>query len=449
MNCKRPNVVFVFADQMRAQATGYAGNRDVRTPNLDRLAGESVNFVNAVSGTPVCSPYRASLLTGQRPLTHGVIINDVSLSDRAVSLAEAFRAGGYDTGYIGKWHVDGQSGRKGYIPPERRQGFEHWQVLECTHDYNHSLYYENDSKETKVWEDYDAIAQARSAAKFIRDRADGDDPFLLMLSWGPPHNPFQTAPQRYCDLFDPAAIHLRPNVPDEAAEGARNDLAGYYAHIAALDDCLGELLGELEQAGVADNTIFVFTSDHGDMLGSHNLQRKQKPYDESIRVPFLLRWPGGEGVTPSRTEHLIDGPDIMPTLLSLAGLEIPETVEGRDLSAAVRGELVADDEHALLQCIVPFGEFKRRSGGREYRGLRTLRHTYVVDLRGPWLLFDNETDPYQLRNLVDEPASAGVRDELHALLTRRLKETGDAFEPAETYIERWGWPVDEDLSIPI
>ena len=120
---KRPNIVLVLADQWRAQAAGYAGDPNIKTPNLDSLAGRCVNFTHAVSGCPVCSPYRASLITGRYPLTHGVIVNDVCLNDDAVSLARAFKGAGYDTGYIGKWHLDGH-GRRSYIPPERRQGFE-------------------------------------------------------------------------------------------------------------------------------------------------------------------------------------------------------------------------------------------------------------------------------------------------------------------------------------
>ncbi len=130
----------MLADQWRAEAFGYAGNPDVKTPHLDQLQREGVHLVNAVSGLPVCCPTRASLLTGQRPLTHGVFLNDVPLDPEAVTIGKVLRAAGYDTGYIGKWHVDGH-GRSNFIPRERRQGFEYWKVLECTHDYNHSAYY--------------------------------------------------------------------------------------------------------------------------------------------------------------------------------------------------------------------------------------------------------------------------------------------------------------------
>ncbi|MBP8912027.1 MAG: sulfatase, partial [Phycisphaerae bacterium] len=268
---RKPNVVFVFADQWRAQAVGYAGDPNARTPNLDRLAGRSVNFTNAVSCCPVCSPYRASLLTGQYPLTHGVFLNDVPLRDEAVSLAQACRRAGYQTAYIGKWHLDGNH-RSAFIPRERRQGFEFWKALGCTHAYNNSFYYGDEDVKLQ-WQGYDAIAQTREARQYIRDHA-GGPPFLLVLSWGPPHDPYGTAPQKYRDLFDPERIALRPNVPEQDRDKARQAAAGYYAHIAALDDCIGELLDTLRQTGIERDTIFVFTSDHGDMLYSHGCQNK-------------------------------------------------------------------------------------------------------------------------------------------------------------------------------
>ncbi|NOY57645.1 MAG: sulfatase-like hydrolase/transferase, partial [Calditrichaeota bacterium] len=132
----RPNIVYVFPDQWRAQATGYNGDPNAKTPHLDALAMESCNFTDAVSGCPVCSPYRASLLTGQYPLTHGVFLNDVQLNDDAVTIAKVLGKAGYQTGYIGKWHLH-DHGRSAFIPRKSRQGFEFWQTMECTHNYNH------------------------------------------------------------------------------------------------------------------------------------------------------------------------------------------------------------------------------------------------------------------------------------------------------------------------
>jgi arylsulfatase A-like enzyme len=442
---KPPNVVYVFADQWRAQATGYAGDTNAITPRLDRLAAESLNFENAVSGCPVCTPYRASLLTGQYWLTHGLFMNDICLQPKIPTLAEVFREAGYDTAYIGKWHLDGH-GRSSFIPRERRHGFEYWKVLECTHNYNRSFYY-GDTDEKREWEGYDAIAQTRDAQQYLRNRKH-DKPFLLALSWGPPHAPYETAPERFRKLVQPENVILRSNVPQEQEEAARRDLAGYYAHIAALDECLGNLLDTLEECGLAEDTLFIFTSDHGDLLYSQGQQKKQQPYDESIRVPFLVRHPRRLGNNGRKLPTLINTPDIMPTLLGWCGLAIPEGVEGRDFSKAL---LAGEDPAvpaAMLTCVAPFGQWPRARGGREYRGIRTLTHTYVRDLNGPWLLFDNEHDPYQRENLCGRPEASDLQNRLDALLQQELDTRGDAFLPAEDYIEQWGYTVDETGTIP-
>lgn len=447
MKNQSPNIVFVFGDQWRAQATGYAGDSNAVTPNLDALERESLHFRRAVSGCPVCSPYRASLMTGQRPLTHGVFMNDVPLNPRGTCLAEAFSEAGYATAYIGKWHIDGH-GRSNYIPPERRRGFAYWKVLECTHDYNNSAYYSGDSDEKRLWEGYDAIAQTRDAGAWIRN-ADRDRPFLMMLSWGPPHAPYGTAPVRYRERFSEEAIVLAPNVPESMAENARKWLAGYYAHIAALDDCVGELLAVLDECGLAEDTIFVFTSDHGDMLGSQGEVKKQRPWEESIRVPFLLRYPKALGRRPGTSDIPIDAQDIMPTLLGLCGVPTPAGVEGIDFSGPLlRGENPEEDA-VLLVCAQPFGQFQRGlHHGREYRGLRTARYTYVRDLNGPWLCYDNDADPWQLRNRVGDPRAEALIRELDARLDRKLAEVGDAFLPGEAYLEKWGYEVDETGTVP-
>ena len=449
---KRPNIVYVFADQWRVQDTGFAGNPQVKTPHLDSLAAQSVSFTHAVAGIPVCCPARACLLTGQHALTHGVFVNDVHLADDAVSMAKLFKSDGYDTAYVGKWHVDGR-GRSNYIPPESRQGFDYWKALECTHDYNNSRFYAGDSDQPLNWEGYDAIEQTKDVQAYLRGRSrDGDGksdtPFLLVLSWGPPHAPYETAPEAYRQMYDPNSIELRPNVPPEMAEEARNWIAGYYAHCTALDDCLGALLQTLEDEGLAENTIFVFTSDHGDMLGSQGEVKKQRPWEESIRVPFLLRWPQRFGWQGREVDALLDTPDILPTLLSLTDIPIPDTVEGRDFSATIEGGEDPSGGAALIYCPHPFGQFLRPDGGREYRGIRTRNHTYARDLNGPWLLYDNEADPYQLDNLVNRASVSSIQAELEAQLQRKLSDRGDEFLPGQTYIERWNYRLDRTGTVP-
>ena len=482
---KRPNVIFVFADQLRYQATGFGGDPNVRTPHLDRLASQSLNFATAVSGCPVCSPARASLLTGQYPHKHGVFVNDVCLCNGAVSLTQTFKAVGYDTAYIGKWHLDGH-GRSNYIPPERRQGFEFWKALECTHQYHRSYYYAGNDARKRLWDGYDAIAQTREAQRYIREHA-ARGPFLLMLSWGPPHNPYDTAPEPYRRRYDPTELTLRPNVPPEAEAQARTELAGYYAHVNALDDLVGDLLDTVRETGIEAHTVFVFWSDHGDMLGSQGEWRKQRPWDESLLVPLLIRYPDLFGSGGHRIEAPINTPDLMPTLLSLCGIPIPQsrrngaygeretpqphrrlgggkkggsassafsdiprsTVDGTDYAPFLKGERSAPADAVLIACYHPFGEYqRRRNGGREYRGVRTGRYTYVRDLSGPWLLYDNVRDPFQQNNLIGHKACADIQAHLDAALDDLLHKFEDDFLPGDVYIERWGYVTDDTGTVP-
>lgn len=439
---KRPNVIFVFADQWRAQDTGFGGNKDIYTPNLDLLAKESLTFNNAVSCMPVSTPYRASLLTGQYAQTHGLFVNDVQLNPEAQSIGKEYKAAGYNTAYIGKWHING-NGRSNYIAPEHRQGFDYFKVLECTHDYNHSPYYDNNDTTKKIWDGYDVFAQTKDAQQYITNHANDDKPFLLFLSWGPPHNPYESAAQKYKDLYTNKDITLRPNVPDKNKEAAIKDIKGYYAHISALDECIGWLQKTIKEKGIEENTIFIFTSDHGDMLYSQGQVRKQKPYDESIMVPLLLKYPARFGKKGRTIDTLINVVDIMPTLLSMSGLPIPKSVEGCNLYPILTGRQKDNIEGALIECITPFGEWERRSGGREYRGVRTKRYTYVKDLNGPWLLFDNMADPYQMQNLVDEPSAKKIKSKLDDLLTKLLTQKNDEFLPGEEYIKKWGYTVNK------
>ncbi len=454
-NTPKPNVIFVFADQWRAQDIGYNGNLQVKTPAIDQFAQESAVFSNAVSGCPVCCPYRASLLTGQYPLTHGVFYNDKALNPDATTIGKVYKQAGYETGYIGKWHLNGHEpgeetfeARLKFIPKERRQGFDFWQVLECTHDYNNSYYYE-DSPERLKWPEYDAIAQTKSAIGYIREKSKSEKPFLLMLSWGPPHAPYETAPEKYRQMFSPDSIKVRPNVPDELREKARKDIAGYYAHIAALDDCMKELLAAVRESGIEENTIFVFTSDHGDMLYSHGEVKKQKPWDESLLVPFLLRYPGKLGNTQKVIEMPINTPDIMPTLLGLSGIEIPETVEGSDYSKVITGEEKAKNEAVLIQCPVPFHQWNYGLGGREFRGVRTERYTYVRDLNGPWLLYDNLEDPYQMNNLLGTDEMIFIQSDLENQLQKLLLKTNDKFLTGAEYMKMWNYTWDRSDSLKV
>ncbi len=442
---EKPNILYVFSDQWRQCDHGYTGNAEVLTPHIDRFASQCVNFTHAVSGTPVCCPHRASLITGKYPLTHGLYLNDLSLASDHRSIAHCLKDEGYKTGWIGKWHIDGQ-GRQSYTPPERRQGFEFWRALECTHNYSDSIYF-GDAPEARRWPGYDAIEQTKEATAYLKAHAQSatKEPFALFLSWGPPHAPYLTAPDKYQALYADRKITLRKNVSDDGAEKAMRDYKGYYAHMTALDDCMGEILTALDETGLADNTIVVYTSDHGDMLYSHGARKKQQPWDESLRVPFLLRWPAKLKNRAREISMPIDTPDIMPTLLGLTGSSIPEEVEGDDYSDIILGNREPDDDHAaLIMCPMPFGQWRRSLGGREFRGARTKRFTYCRDLSGPWLLYDNEVDPFQLENQVDKPEYAELQRDLDKRLDALLEERRDTFLPGDELTARSGYVVNPE-----
>ncbi|MEB3370035.1 sulfatase family protein [Saccharopolyspora mangrovi] len=444
----KPNVLFILTDEWRAQSVGHAGDPNARTPRIDALAAESVDFGNAISGAPVCCPARASLLTGQYPLQHGVYINDVELKPKGPTLGEVYREAGYRTGYIGKWHLhgspDGRYGRrKDPVPREKQFGFEHWKAAECTHDYNESFYYEGADTERKYWEGYDAEAQTTDACAFIAD-SDDQRPYFLVLSFGPPHFPLHTAPERFRALYENTSIELRGNVPPEMAEASTEALRGYYAHIAALDECVGRLLDAVERSGSAENTIVVFTSDHGDMMGSQGIQHDVKvcPWDESVRVPLLVRYPQRFGRSGNRNPVPVNTPDLMPTLLGLSDLPVPDTVQGTDVLGAT------PPSSAFIGMPVPI-LWARTYGIGEYRGVRTARHTYIRTLQGPWLLYDNVEDPLQLHNLCDEPSSAPLLADLDRQLDHWLTRLGDEFLPAETYLHRGGLEHYSEVNNPV
>jgi len=456
----KPNIIFIFADQLRSHALGCYGNEQLKTPNIDRLAKEGVKFTNAISTAPVCGPFRGMLMTGNFPMKNGMVLTDHFLRNPTPYFAEACKSAGYRTGYVGKWHLDGYD-RSGYIPPERRRGFEFWRALECTHSYFKSKYYHQDEKQPRTWEGFDAIAQTDAACEYIASQK--TDPFCLFLSWGPPHDPYK-APAEYMKRFEGKKIKMRDNVNDfETAEkmwrecdtavardGLRRarkrnrarlsdkksnaqilkDYRGYYAAIETLDDCTGKIIAQLQKTGQLDNSIIVFTSDHGDNLGSHRQIGKQLPFEESISVPFMVRYPK-KIKSGTETDAMLAPVDIMPTVLSLAGVPCPK-VDGKDISSAAMGKDADMQDAVLIMKSIPLSVNWIVNGNGAWRGVRTKRYTYArkSSNKKPWMLFDNLSDPYQLKNLVDDPAHASLLKKLKKKIDELLVEAGDPEDPA-------------------
>jgi arylsulfatase A-like enzyme len=451
-----PNLLFVFADQLRGSDLGCAGNPDVQTPTLDRFAAEGLRLTHCFATTPVCGPNRAVLLTGTYPTTNGVLGNDLPLPLGLPTLATLAKAQGYRTGYIGKWHLDGLP-RSRFTPPgPRRFGFDYWAAYNCTHDYFHPRYF-RDTPEVIEAEGYEPEVQTDLALGFLNEQ-DPAQPFCLVVSWGPPHDPYPAVPETYRAAYDPDLLTLRPNVVPDAdnplARGleCRRTTADYYAAISALDDQFARLLQKLDERGLSENTLVVFTSDHGDMLWSHGWMKKQAPYEESVSVPFLCRLPGAakSGGSGRVSDVLLGTVDLLPTLGGLLGWELPDGIEGQDLSAAVRGEADALHPRALLLAHYLAGDEAARQGMPEWRAVRTHRHTYVeTPFAGetmtatsaggcPWLLFDNEADPFQQENLLESAQGPTLAAELQAMLAHALLRAGDPFLDGTGMLDRAG-----------
>lgn len=396
---RRPNVLFVFSDMQRAYSMGCYGDANARTPHLDALSRQGARFDAAISNTPVCCPYRACLMSGQYAHRQGVVSNGAAFRPTVKCVAETFRDAGYATGYSGKWHINtprelGKELRYGFPDSGTPFGF-----------------YQTDRHSANVTD---------VALKFIAEKSKDEAPWLLYVSWILPHSPYE-APDGYREHFSQIAVP--PNVPPgAAAEYARERLPDYYGMIESLDDEFGRILAALAAAGVADDTIVVFSSDHGDMIGSHGLQAKRWPYEESARIPLLIRYP--RSIKPGTViADPIGSPDVYPTLAGLAGVKVPEGLDGADFSPLLRGE-VSKPPRDYVYLEMPYAYVPWPG----WRALRTRDLIYARTADKPWLLFNLAKDPWQLTNLVDDPASQSLVKQMDERLAAVMRETGDSWD---------------------
>lgn len=433
MEKKQPNLIFVFADQMRGMSMGCSGDPNVITPNMDKMADEGIRFSHAYANCPVCTPSRATILTGRYPIAHKTITNDLPMPESEITFGEVLKQAGYKTGYIGKWHLDGIPRDKFTPLGNARHGFDYWAVWNCSHSYFDGKVF-LDTPDVIKLEGYEPEAQTDLTLDFIRKNA--DNPFCVFLSWGPPHDPYYQVPEKYRQLYDPEMLKLPANIPDDsdisraplggkdAEGGMRRMLADYYSAITALDEYLGRIIATVDELGLAEDTIIVFTSDHGDMLFSQNSFKKQQPYEEAINIPLIVRW---KGQIPSGrlSDTLFSTADFLPTLLSLMNIEHPKGIEGFDLSWVLNREKGDEPDSVFLMDLVPMDE-GIRLGIDEWRGVHTKRYTYAQWLDGrDWILYDNEKDPYQLNNLINNPDIEHIKQALKAEMQKWMERTGD------------------------
>lgn len=448
---RRFNVVWIIADQWRAQAAGFAGDPNVSTPHLDRLAAEGCNFVRAVAGAPLCCPSRGSMLTGRFPLNSGVLGHQQPLPIGIPTVATELRSAGYRTCYVGKWHLDGNQpglgsdsfgdagARVRMIPPKRRGGFDDWWAYENNNRPFDCLVHTDIGKapvgavvvgRERGMEQFrlpgyetDALTDLLTGwlDQHVQERS--DQPFFAVLSVQPPHTPY-VAPAENMAHYVPSQVRLRMNVPpiDQVRSRARRDLAGYYAAVERLDANIGRVRAVIERLRLTDDTYLIITSDHGDMLGSHGQWHKTSPWEEAIRVPLLVGGPSREHQDRSEPDVPIGLVDLAPTTLGLCGVGVPVGMDGVDHSRVVVGAAsptTYQPPGAYIGISTPSGH--PNSIDRPWQGVVSNDHWKYVELDGnPWLMFDLDNDPYELVNLALNPGHRGRREELREMLAACL-----------------------------
>jgi arylsulfatase A-like enzyme len=462
---KGPNLLFIMADQFRKHAIGFMNEDPVITPNFDKFAAHGLALTNAVSTCPICSPFRAMLMTGRYPLTTKISSNcmpgtDLETKEDELCFGDVLKANNYRTGYIGKWHLEIPSLNRSKNPPDnptnswdgwtppgpRRHGFDFWYAYNCNGKHFDPNYWK-DSPERIDIDQWSVEHETDVAIDFISN-CDRDKPFALFISWNPPHNPY-IAPEKYKAMYKDKDLPPRPNVKQSPQYKKR--FMPYLAAVTSCDDNFGRLIKKLDELDIADDTIVVFTADHGEMMGSHGRFAKSVWYDESIGIPFMIRWPGK--IKPRKENFPFAVYDFMPTLLAMMNIKIPETVQATNYSQLFLGK---SDRQPTSTLIASYGNPGRiLAVGQEpsvwalqaedlhkkgidwrtvgYRGLRTKRYTYVVrrllkENRMTRLLYDNEEDPYQLNPIeADTPDQNPVMAELEKELAQWLKKTNDPF----------------------
>ena len=454
---KRPNILLVSTDQQRWDALGVNGNPDIRTPNLDRLAAEGTNLDHFFVQNAVCMPSRVSMLTGQYPSTLGITRNGIPVPEDTVTLPRLLRSYGYTSGNIGKLHFLPHANRD-HREIHPSYGFDHLEISDepgCYEDAYRAWVRRKAPDQldlisvglppaTETWQRTmqidDGIRHpeqrflkcaipfrgrsdlthsafvAEQTIEFLARHREG--PFLCIAGFYSPHSPW-VAPQEFIDLYDPAALALpafpeeidarrsESNFSDRELRAARQ---GYYAMVSEVDHHVGRILARLDEMGLSENTVVVFTSDHGEWLGEHLRYGKGHPGHDCVsRVPLIVRWPGG-GLDCGKTLHgFVEGVDLVPTLLECVGMPVPHHIQGRSTLSALRGE-----------CDVGRGSALTEMSG--WKTLRTGGLRYVVDRSGEEQLYDLAQDRGGYHDVARGPSYGSALAELRRHLLVRLIE---------------------------
>jgi len=426
----KPNVLVFFTDQQRWDSTGVHDNPLGLTPNYDRLCRTGTHLTHHFTCQPVCGPARACLQTGTYATQNGTFRNGIPLTRDLPSLAQLFRAAGYDTGYIGKWHLSDQ--HVGPVPEEDRGGYEYWlasNLLECTSDAYETRVYNGDNEEITL-PGYRVDALADATIRYLAEPR--TKPFFLFTSFLEPHHQNHRNDYPAPDGYE-ASYTGRWTPPDLQTLGGNSarQLGGYWGMVKRLDEALGRVTDALKSLGLLDNTILLFTSDHGCHFATRNGEYKRSPHDSSLRVPALLHGPGFEGGRSFKP--LTSLVDLPPTLLDAAGIPVPDTMSGRSLLPEICGgkKRAEEDDFVIAQI----------SEAQHGRTIRTRRWKYAVsadwtefprpDRYQEEFLYDLQADPYELDNLIGMDAFSSITAQLREKLVTRLQEIGEPDVPID------------------
>ena len=469
---QQPNIIVVLVDQLRRDALGFAGDPNVRTPHVDRMAADGITFNAACSTFPACVPFRFSLLTGEYAHSRNVPALGYRLSPAERLLGEAVGGQGYATAYIGKWHLYSAYGVSGGlnlsqacrtpVPASHRRGFDYWRGFELRNDFHDTWYFADDDPIPRRLEGYQTDGLFDLALDYVDHGRPADRPFFLTLSIEAPHPPFMAPrpaleqviargrptfrdnvdidaieffPPEWYEADGPAGA-IDPGDPSTRRPVFEANMQAYYAMIEVIDANMGRLFDHLHARGLIGNTIVLFLSDHGELGGSHGMLGKAEPWEESIGVP-LIAWgpgcaPGGRTCdVPVHTE------DLFATVVGLAGGTHAAEAPRADFSDYILGRSPAPTRDGVLIEFVTETRANRAYYHETWRGIRTRRHKYTVlgDRSGarPWQLFDLAEDPLEMKNLIGMPGARDTAADLHAALISLLDQTGDDYALAPAF----------------
>jgi arylsulfatase A-like enzyme len=430
-----PNLVFIFSDQQSFDMLGCYGNQQIKTPNLDRFAREGIRFTHCFSNCPISTPFRGMLLSGQHSIKNGCFVNDMPLvPGHGKKFAEVLRDDGYSTAYIGKWHLLGGDRNRPIPKGEMRYGFDEvFLSNNCHVDFRAGkCFYWNEEGQKEYFDTWEAYGQTAQAVEYLESRKGQKYPFALFVSWHPPHDwgKFEgedgekhymyDAPDELMAKYNRDSIKVRPGM--ESSPELRRMYHGQMAMISGIDSAFGILMNTLEKLGLDENTLVVFTSDHGDMLEfDQAIFPKQYPHDYSLHIPYIMRWPGvlKEG---SSNGILFSALDMMPTILGLMGQQVPVECDGKNLSV----EILEGDEDAVD--FVPIWLYE----GKGFRGVITRDFTFATQKNASEgslhsVLFDRKADPFQLVNLFTDEKKAIEKEKLWKITKEWMDKYEDKF----------------------